>query len=129
MCDVPMSDDKKIVLVCDDSKCCLNAMKRALQSRYHVITASSGYEAVSFANLYVPDAIIMDVMMYGMNGFDVVRKLKRVAATKYIPVIFMSALAEQKYINEGQELGAADYITKPFDLAQLIETIERLAND
>lgn len=129
MCDVPLSDDKKIVLVCDDSKCCLSAMKRALQSRYHVITASSGYEAVSFANLYIPDIIIMDIMMYGLNGFDVVRKLKRVAATKYIPVIFLSALSEQKYREEGLSLGAVDYVSKPFDLAELIATIERVTND
>ena len=125
MCDVPLSDDKKIVLVCDDSKCCLSAMKRALQSRYHVITASSGYEAVSFANLYVPDAIIMDVMMYGMNGFEVVRKLQKQAVTRAIPVIFLSALSEQKYIDEGKEVGAVDYITKPFDLAELIDKIEK----
>ena len=125
MCNVPLADEKKIVLVCDDSKCCLNAMKRALQSKYHVITASSGYEAVSFAHLYVPDIIIMDVMMYGMNGFEVVRKLQKQAVTRAIPVIFLSALAEQKYIDEGQELGAVDYITKPFDLAELIDKIEK----
>lgn len=125
MFDVPMVNEKKIVLVCDDSKCCLNAMKRALQGTYHVITASSGYEAVSFAHLYVPDIIIMDVMMYGMNGFEVVRKLQKQAVTRAIPVIFLSALTEQKYIDEGQELGAADYITKPFDLAELIDKIEK----
>lgn len=129
MCNVPLADEKKIVLVCDDSKCCLNAMKRALQSKYHVITASSGYEAVSFAHLYVPDIIIMDVMMYGMNGFEVVKKLQKNAVTRHIPVVFLSALTEQKYKDEGAELGAAAYMTKPFDLAKLIAAIEYHTQD
>lgn len=129
MCTVPALDDKKIVLVCDDSKCCLNAMKRALQLKYHVITASSGYEAVSFAALYQPDIIVLDVMMYGLNGFEVIKKLKKHAVTKDIPVVFLSALNEDKFKEEGSTLGAVDFLTKPIKLEVLFDVIEKQTTD
>lgn len=121
---LPSSNEKKIVLVCDDSTCCLHAMKRALGKKYHVITASSGYEAISYANIYEPDVIIMDVMMYGLNGFETVKRLKKNTSTRNIPIIFLSALTDQKYRDEGKTIGAVDYMTKPFDMAKLFETIE-----
>lgn len=124
MCTVPLIDDKKIVLVCDDSKCCLNALKRALQESYHVIIASSGYEAVSFACLYLPDIIVMDIVMYGLNGFEAIRKLKKHAVTKDIPVIFLSGLTEDEYIEESKALGAVAYLTKPVKLEALFDLIK-----
>lgn len=117
--------EKKVVLVCDDSKCCLQAMKHVLCDKYHVITASSGYEAVSFASLYSPDAIIMDVMMYGMTGIEALGRLKKNANTKYIPVIFLSAYYDPEHIKKGMDAGAVDYFPKPFDLRTLFESIER----
>lgn len=122
--DIPLLDDKKIVLVCDDSKTSLQTMKVALSRYYHVITASSGYEALSFATLYSPDVIILDIMMYGLNGFETLVKLHANPITQDIPVIFLTGLSEDKYIEKSKELGAADYMVKPFDLAKTIIAIE-----
>lgn len=115
-------NDKKVVLICDDSKTCLQSMKRALQGRYHIITASSGYEALSFAILYSPDIVLMDVMMYGMDGFEAFRKMKRNVNTADIPVIFVSGLHEKK--EDGLALGAVEWIDKPVNMRNLIESIE-----
>lgn len=127
--DFPISEEKKVVLVCDDSKCCLQAMKRILTDRYHVITASSGYEAVSFASLYSPDIIILDIMMYGMTGFEVIKKLKKIGNTKYIPVIFLTGYPDAKYRDDSFALGAVEYMAKPFDLQLMIDAIERHTTD
>lgn len=129
MCNVPMFYDKKVVLVCDDSKCCLNAMKRVLQDKYHVITASSGYEAVSFASLYSPDIIILDILMYGMNGFEVISRLKKMCNTKYIPVVFLTGSNSEENKQEGLRLGAVDYLYKPFDVTILLDIIEKHTKD
>lgn len=123
MCTSP--SEKKVVMICDDSKCCLQAMKHVLQGQYHIITASSGYEAVAFASLYMPDIIIMDVMMYGMTGIEALGRLKKNSNTKDIPVIFLSAYYDDEYIKKGIDVGAVDYFQKPFDLRTLFESIER----
>lgn len=122
--DIPAIQDKKIILVCDDSKTTLHSLKSALSNYYHVITAASGYEALSFAILYCPDIILMDIMMYGMNGFETIIKLKSNMITKEIPVIFLSGLEESKYKEKGFELGAEEYLSKPFNMSDVIEKIE-----
>lgn len=122
--DIPLLDNKKIILICDDSKTNLQAMKIALSRYYHVITALSGYEALSFALLYSPDVIILDIMMYGLNGFETLIKLQANTITQKIPVIFLSGLHENKYIEKSKELGAVEYLIKPFDLSKTIMAIE-----
>ena len=122
--DVPKVEEKKVVLVCDDSKTCLQLVKKGLSKEYHVITASSGYEAIAFAALYFPDVVIMDVMMYGMNGFEAIKKIKTNPVTKDIPVIFLSGLTDDKYVQQGLDLGAKMYIKKPVDVGVLIKSIE-----
>lgn len=127
--DVPPVEDKKVVLICDDSKTCLQVVKKGLSKEYHVITASSGYEAIAFASLYFPDVIIMDVMMYGMNGFEAIKKIKMNPVTKDIPVIFLSGLTEDKYVQQGLELGAKLYIEKPLDLNVLVNGIDSVIKE
>lgn len=119
----------KVLLICDDSKMYLQAMKRAFFGKYYVITACSGYEAISFASLYNPDLIILDVVIYGMTGFDAARKLKANALTKDIPIIFITAHSEDTHKEEGMAIGAIDYLTKPLDLPILIEKIGRYFNE
>jgi CheY-like chemotaxis protein len=124
MISIPVPEEKKIVLVCDDSKLCLNSFKRAMQSRYHVITATSGYEAVAHAALYYPDIILMDLSMYGMSGVQATQRLKKNPSTRGIPIIFVSALPKEKYKNDCVSVGAVDYIEKPVDFNILIRKIE-----
>lgn len=119
---------KQVILVCDDSTFALHAIKRALRNYYHVICASSGYEAVAFASLYNPDLIILDLMMYGMSGFEAIKKLKSQPLTKDIPVMFLTAADTPKLREEATDLCAVAYMVKPFNLQELIETIEKFAS-
>lgn len=117
--------DKKVILVCDDSKLQLKSMQRALSKHYHVITASSGYEAVAFASLYAPDLVILDITMYGMSGYEACLKIKHNPLTKNIPIVFVTAHGGDQYKKRGIEVGASAFVEKPFDIATLIEIIER----
>ena len=93
--------DKKVILVCDDSKLQLKSMQRALSKHYHVITASSGYEAVAFASLYAPDLVILDITMYGMSGYEACVKIKHNPLTKNIPIVFVTAHGGNQFRDRG----------------------------
>ena len=118
--------DKKVILVCDDSKLQLKSMQRALSKHYHVITASSGYEAVAFASLYAPDLVILDITMYGMSGYEAAIKIKHNTLTKDIPIIFVTAHSSEQYRKRGIEVGASAFVEKPFDISNLVGIIDNL---
>ncbi len=90
---------------------------------FQVLMAQDGEQGIQKAEEAHPDLILLDVLMLGMDGFEVCRRLKSQENTKDIPVIFMTALAEIVNIVKGFELGAADYITKPF---QSVEALARI---
>jgi CheY-like chemotaxis protein len=100
-------------------------MQRALSKHYHVITASSGYEAVAFASLYAPDLVILDITMYGMSGYEACVKIKHNPLTKNIPIVFVTANGGNQFRDRGIAVGACAFVEKPFDIATLIEIIER----
>jgi DNA-binding response OmpR family regulator len=93
---------------------------------YKVITASDGVEGLARARADHPDAIILDIMMPRMNGLDVARALKADVETEAIPVLLLSAKAQASDVAVGMEIGADDYITKPFDPAELLERVGEL---
>jgi DNA-binding response OmpR family regulator len=93
---------------------------------YKVITASDGVEGLARARADRPDAIILDIMMPRMNGLEVARALKADASTEGIPVLLLSAKAQASDVAVGIEIGADDYITKPFDPAELLERVGEL---
>ncbi|MDX1697364.1 MAG: response regulator, partial [Thiohalobacterales bacterium] len=80
---------------------------------FTVKACSSGQEAVEAASDFAPDLVILDVMMPGMDGYEMCRRLKANEKTKGIPVIFVTAKSEVEDENEGFQVGAVDYITKP----------------
>ena len=90
---------------------------------YKVLTASDGVEGLERARAELPDAIILDIMMPKMNGLDVARALKASDDTKDIPVLLLSAKAQASDVAQGMEIGADDYVTKPFDPAELLERV------
>ncbi len=92
---------------------------------YQVLEAASGPEALRLIEETRPDVITCDIFMPGMTGFDVLEALKSEPATAEIPVIMLTALGQEKDTNRAMELGAADYVTKPFGTTKLAETIER----
>lgn len=104
------------VLVVDDTPDNLFLMKNLLQDHYRVKVASSGEQALRIAaSDSPPDMILLDIMMPGMDGYEVCRQLKRSPATIDIPVIFLTARSEVGDEEKGLELGAVDYITKPIN--------------
>jgi DNA-binding response OmpR family regulator len=93
---------------------------------YRVMSAADGAMALAMASTDVPDLVLLDVMMPGMDGIEVVRRLKSDVATAAIPVILLSAKAQATDISGGLEAGADDYITKPFDPLELLDKVAAL---
>lgn len=115
--------DYKILIV-DDIKTNILLLQTMLKrADYGVITALNGEEAIAKAKSDAPDLILLDVMMPGMNGFETSKKLKEDAATKEIPIIFVTALSDPKNIVEGFEHGGNDYVSKPFNMAEIMTRI------
>ena len=114
----------KKILVVDDTKDILLVVSRRLQSwGYEPITAESGEEGLRLAQEHLPDLILLDIMMPKMKGRDACAKLKADPKTAHIPVIFLTALGLADHIKAGMDLGADDYIVKPFEPAELKERI------
>ena len=120
MTDTP----RKKILVVDDTKDILLVVARRLESwGYEPLTAESGEEGLRVAEEHIPDLVLLDIMMPKMKGRDVCARLKANPKTQHIPVIFLTALGLADHIKAGLDLGADDYIVKPFEPAQLKERI------
>ena len=105
---------KNTVLVVDDSPDGLQILNEVLKRRYDVRLARSGEQALQAAQQKPqPDAILLDIMMPGMDGYEVCSRLKANDATRDIPVIFITAKTDIEDAQRGFDLGGADYITKP----------------
>jgi len=114
------------VLIIDDEIHIRRLIAQMLElAGYQVLEAASGPEALRLIEETRPDVITCDIFMPGMTGFDVLEALKSQPATAEIPVIMLTALGQEKDTNRAMELGAADYVTKPFGTTKLTETIER----
>lgn len=96
---------------------------------YEVISATSGEEALRKIESQQPDLIVLDVMMPGLSGHEVCRRLRADARTREIPIIFLTARDSLADRDRGLELGANAYITKPFGPRRLIEAIEDLLDE
>jgi sigma-B regulation protein RsbU (phosphoserine phosphatase) len=103
------------VLVVDDTAANLDILVETLGDDYKVIVATDGASALGNIQRHLPDLILLDIMMPDMDGYDVCQRLKRQETTKRIPVIFLTALKAEDNEARGLRLGAADYITKPFN--------------
>lgn len=108
------ADSHFSVLIVDDDISDLNALYNILKSSYTVYFAKSGDSAIKRAVENHPDIILLDVVMPDIDGYEVLSELKRMEATRNIPVIFITGLGEVEDELAGFDLGAVDYITKPF---------------
>jgi len=106
---------KNSVLIVDDDAANLMELISILQPEYTILAAKDGVVALSIAEKSLPDLILLDVIMPGMSGFDVIKELKKSDTTKNIPVIFITGLNKDGNESEGLAFGAVDYILKPFD--------------
>ena len=109
-----MATERFNILVVDDERFNLNILIGLLKSSYEMMVANTGQKALKAAHSSPPpDLILLDIMMPEMDGYEVCRQLKADAATRDIPVIFVTAMGEVSDETKGFELGAVDYITKP----------------
>ncbi|HEX8955558.1 MAG TPA: response regulator [Burkholderiaceae bacterium] len=120
-----MSDqDKPTVLIVDDTPTNLGVVVEFLEENgFRVVVAQDGKEGIQRAVFIEPDLILMDVMMPGMDGFEATRQLKSMIATRDIPVIFMTALADTASKLEGFKAGGVDYVTKPLAMEEMLARV------
>ena len=122
-----MTDYSKIsILAVDDVALNLLLVKKILQRyNFRIRTADSGVKALEEVAAEKPDLILLDILMPGIDGFEVLSRLKADWNTKDIPVIILSALNTNKDIVRAYEMGAKDYITKPIIMEKLINSVAR----
>jgi len=107
-------DNKNTVLIVDDEKMNIFTLTQILSPEYTIYTAKNGQDAIEIANNYLPDVILLDIIMPIMDGYEVIKSLKSSEKTKEIPVVFITGLSNAKSEEKGLALGASDYISKPF---------------
>jgi DNA-binding response OmpR family regulator len=114
------------ILVADDDPVILRLLQVNFRLEgFKVETAAHGEEALRKAREFVPALILLDVMMPGLDGWEVCRQLKEDPSTSSIPVIFLSARAQDEDRRRGYALGVVEYVTKPFDPGLLVATVRR----
>ncbi|SHJ86235.1 His Kinase A (phospho-acceptor) domain-containing protein [Tangfeifania diversioriginum] len=111
--------NKDLILIVDDQPNNLKVISSVLGDKYSISVANSGENALKILNKVTPQLILLDIMMPGMNGFEVCEKLKANEGTKEIPVIFLTAKTEISDLVKGFNYGAVDYITKPFNATEV----------
>jgi diguanylate cyclase (GGDEF)-like protein len=114
--DSLQQEKQATLLVVDDMPANIHLLATALMDDYEILVATSGEDALELIQDRLPDLILLDVIMPGLSGHDVCRRLKEDPRTQGIPVIFITGQNEESDELEGLELGAVDYITKPFSL-------------
>jgi DNA-binding response OmpR family regulator len=118
---------RRRVLVVDDEEDVINVLRLVLsKSGYDVITASSGMDGLMRAQSESPEAILLDIMMHEMDGWEVLKLLKLDDATRNIPVVILSARVEPKDKIRGLQEGAVDYVTKPFAVREILEKMSAI---
>ena len=115
---------KKILVVDDETSICL-LLENFLSLDYDVITINNGEEALVWLEGNLPDLIISDIQMDNMDGFEFLTKVRQRGFTKHTPFVMLSARAESKERIKCYQLGAQDYLTKPFNPEELEEVVKK----
>ena len=117
------------ILIVDDEKDIVETLSFMLQAKgYEIISAYDGEEGLKLAKKEKPDLIILDVMMPKINGYKICRLLKYDAKYKNIPIIMVTARSQDNDKLIGEETGANEYITKPFEFSDVLNVINKYTN-
>lgn len=122
-------DEAPTLLVIDDNRDILELVAQLMGDRFTVIRASSGTSGIELAERYVPDIIICDIMMPGIDGLETCRRLKENVATSHVPVLMLTACTLDEHRIRGFANGADMYLTKPFDAEMLLRMVDSLINN
>lgn len=121
--------NSKIILVIDDDLTLLSIVESVLEAySFNVITAENGEDGIEKAKTHTPNAILLDRKMPGLSGQDVLKTLKKDPKTKDIPVVMLTGDNNVSDVAKSLELGASDYIVKPFDNENLLMRIKNVLN-
>jgi two-component system response regulator VicR len=118
--------DRKKILIVDDEADIRRLLKSTLGKDYVILEASDGEEAVDMAHSQKPDLILMDIMMPKLDGIGACYVLKSDVSTRAIPIIMVSVRTDKLDQDYSREMGADDYLTKPFNLRALLNVIGQL---
>ena len=116
--------DKKKVVIVDDELYIRRLVSNALSRDYVVLEASDGEEAIDITRRQHPDLILMDVLMPNLDGYTACYEIKRDETTRAIPVVMLTGIGHELNGKLAQEIGADGYITKPFELQELLDTVK-----
>jgi DNA-binding response OmpR family regulator len=120
----------KRILVCDDDDLLVDLLRYRLSTRgYQVSAARDGGEALERLAEDKPDAVVLDAMMPVVDGFEVLRRIREQPATANLPVVMLSARKQERDIVGALELGASDFVVKPFIPEELIARLARLLGE
>jgi len=123
--EVPTKRERAVVLVVEDDHVLREFLCFALADEFEVVDAVTGEEAVEIARRSAPDVVVLDVMLPGASGLDVVRQMRADPTLKDVPVLVMTAFSEIEPA-EAEAAGASDFLAKPFDVRELTEAVKEL---
>ena len=115
---------KHKILVIDDDRLIRHVVTHSLEAEYDVVEAASGVEGLAVAQTHPPDLVLLDVMMPGVDGYEVCQRLRAQSATTNVPVVMLTALDQVDAKVLGLAVGADDYLTKPFNLDELKSRVQ-----
>ena len=115
--------EKSKILAVDDNSINLAVIEELLGSQYNLMTVSTGTEALKIAQEFRPDLIILDIMLHGMSGYEVCQQIRKSSSLRDTKIIMVSAKAMASDRLKGYEIGADDYLTKPFDGEELLAKV------
>ena len=115
--------EKSKILAVDDNSINLAVIEELLESQYNLMTVSTGIDALKIAQEFQPDLIILDIMLHGMNGYDVCQQIRKSSSLRHTKIIMVSAKAMTSDRLKGYQAGADDYLTKPFDGEELLAKV------
>jgi CheY-like chemotaxis protein len=122
----PARRQRSVLVIEDDERICANIVDLLEAEHFEPLAAADGESGVRLAQERAPAVVLCDLAMRGVDGYDVLRRLRRDPRTRAIPVVFLSARAEQTEIERALALGADDYLTKPFTCRELLDVLNRM---
>ena len=116
-------DNLKTILIVDDNEVNIQTLLELLGNKYDILASLDGEQALEILNEEKVDLVLLDIMMPGIDGFEVCRRIKADKKTHEIPVIFITAKTDENSIEEAYEVGGVDYITKPFSAKEILSRV------